>query len=95
MVMKRFEIIEKLYLSKALLKMAGGGDASPTSPPPWIRPWWLHQFLFVCLHLLMMFKIFGHRSYRTLSWAFILIVFCVFYNSTTYQIQFINYKRRF
>ena len=30
MVMKRFEIIEKLYLSKALLKMAGGGDASPT-----------------------------------------------------------------
>ena len=24
MVMKRFEIIEKLYLSKALLKMAGG-----------------------------------------------------------------------
>ena len=29
MVMKRFEIIEKLYLSKALLKMAGGGDASP------------------------------------------------------------------
>ena len=32
MVMKRFEIIEKLYLSKALLKMAGGGDASPTSP---------------------------------------------------------------
>ena len=37
-VMKRFEIIEKLYLSKALLKMADGGDASPTSPP-WIRPW--------------------------------------------------------
>ena len=32
MVMKRFEIIEKLYLSKALLKMAGGGDASPTFP---------------------------------------------------------------
>ena len=30
MVIKRFEIIEKLYLSKALLKMAGGGDASPT-----------------------------------------------------------------
>ena len=40
MVMKRFEIIEKLYLSKALLKMAGGGDASPTPPldPP------LHTF---------------------------------------------------
>ena len=33
MVMKRFEIIEKLYLSKALLKVAGRGDASPTSPP--------------------------------------------------------------
>ena len=31
-VMKRFEIIEKIYPSKALLKMAGGGDASPTSP---------------------------------------------------------------
>ena len=25
MVMKRFEIVEKLYLSKALLKMIGGG----------------------------------------------------------------------
>ena len=37
MVMKRFEIIEKLYLFKALLKMAGRGDASPTSPL-WIRP---------------------------------------------------------
>ena len=32
MVMKRFEVIEKLYLSQALLKMAGRGDASPTSP---------------------------------------------------------------
>ena len=35
-VMKRFEIIEKLYLSKALLKMAGGGMHLPH--PPWIRP---------------------------------------------------------
>ena len=36
MVMKRFEIIEKLYLSKALLKMAGRGGASPHLPldPP-------------------------------------------------------------
>ena len=32
MVMKRFEIIEKLYLSKALLKMAGGG-MHPSLPP--------------------------------------------------------------
>ena len=32
MVMKRFEIIEKLHLSKALLKMAGRGGASPTPP---------------------------------------------------------------
>ena len=32
MVMKRFEIIEKLHLSKALLKMAGRGSASPTPP---------------------------------------------------------------
>ena len=38
MVMKRFEIIEKLYLSKALLKMAGGGDAYLTSPPPGSAP---------------------------------------------------------
>ena len=29
--------MEKFYLSKALLKLAGGGDASPTSPS-WIRP---------------------------------------------------------
>ena len=34
MVMKRFEIIEKLYLSKALLKMAGGGECIPHIPPP-------------------------------------------------------------
>ena len=33
MVMKRFEIKAKLYLSKVLLKMAGRGDASFTSPP--------------------------------------------------------------
>ena len=33
MVMKRFEIIEKLYLSKALLKMAGGGGCIPHIPP--------------------------------------------------------------
>ena len=33
MVMKRFEIIEKLYLSKALLKMAGGGCIPPHPPP--------------------------------------------------------------
>ena len=32
MVMKRFEIIEKLYLSKALLKMAGGGMHPPHLP---------------------------------------------------------------
>ena len=29
MVMKRFEVIEKLYLSKALLKMAGEGVHPP------------------------------------------------------------------
>ena len=33
MVMKRFEIMEKLYLSKALLKMAGGGWCIPHTPP--------------------------------------------------------------
>ena len=36
MVIKRFEIIEKLYLSKALLKMAGEGCTPPHLPldPP-------------------------------------------------------------
>ena len=36
MVMKRFEIIEKLCLSKASLKMAGGGKCIPHTPldPP-------------------------------------------------------------
>ena len=39
-VMKRFEIIEKLYLSKALLKMARGGMHPPhyplgSAPGPW------------------------------------------------------------
>ena len=29
-VRKRFEIMEKFYLSKALVKLAGGEDASPT-----------------------------------------------------------------
>ena len=45
--MKRFEIIEKLYLSKALLKMAGRGGASPTSSldPPLA----LGMLLNVCL----------------------------------------------
>ena len=31
-VVKRFEMMERFYSSKALLKMAGGGIASPTSP---------------------------------------------------------------
>ena len=30
--------MEKLYSSKTCLKMAGGGDASPTSPPPLDSP---------------------------------------------------------
>ena len=33
MVMKRFEIIEKLYLFTALLKMAGGGMHPPHLSP--------------------------------------------------------------
>ena len=32
--MKRFELKEKFYSFKALLKMAGGRDASPKSPFP-------------------------------------------------------------
>ena len=43
MVMKRLEIIEKLYLSKALLKMAGRGGAFPISSP---GPWYATKRLF-------------------------------------------------
>ena len=43
MVMKRFEIIEKLYLSKTLLKMAGGGYIPPGSAP---GPWYTTKRLF-------------------------------------------------
>ena len=46
MVMKRFEIIEKLYLSKALLKMDGGGCI------PHIPPLALGMPLNVCLLVL-------------------------------------------
>ena len=50
MVMKRFEIIEKLYLSKALLKMAGEGVHPPYLPldPPLV----LGMPLNVCLLVL-------------------------------------------
>ena len=47
MVMKRFEIVEKLYLSKALLKMAGEG-VHPSHPPPLA----LGMLLSVCLLVL-------------------------------------------
>ena len=44
---ERFEIIEKLYLSKALLKMAGGGMHPPTSPPGSAPgPWYATKRLF-------------------------------------------------
>ena len=47
MITKRFEIIEKLYLSKALLKMAGGGGSFPTSPPGSAPgPWYATKRLF-------------------------------------------------
>ena len=32
LLLKRFEIMENLYSSKTCSKMAGGGDATPTSP---------------------------------------------------------------
>ena len=39
-VIKRFEVIEKFYSSKALLKMAGWGMHTQHTPqPPWVRPW--------------------------------------------------------
>ena len=44
---ERFEIIEKLYLSKALLKMAGGGMHPPH--PPLDPPLALGMLLNVCL----------------------------------------------
>ena len=39
--MKRFEIMEKFYSSKTLLKVAGGGmhTKHTPQPTPWIRPW--------------------------------------------------------
>ena len=47
MVMIRFKVIEKLYLSKALLKMAGRGGASPSSPPGSAPgPWYATKRLF-------------------------------------------------
>ena len=47
MVMKRFEIIEKLYLSKALLKMVVEG-VHPPHPPPGSAPgpWYATKRLF-------------------------------------------------
>ena len=54
--MKRFEIMEKLYLSKAWLKMAGGGDDSSTSPFPGSATvhgvaHWNKKFVFECKDL--------------------------------------------
>ena len=46
MVMKRFEITEKLYLSKALLKMAGKGCTPTTSPGSAPGPWYVSKRLF-------------------------------------------------
>ena len=46
MVMKRFEIIEKLYLSKALLKMAGEGCAPTSSLGSAPGPWYATKRLF-------------------------------------------------
>ena len=41
--MKKFEITEKFYSSKTLLKMAGGRMHTQHTPhPPWIHPW-LHN----------------------------------------------------
>ena len=47
---ERFEIIEKLYLFKALMKMAGGGMHSPH--PPLDSPLALGMLLKVCLLVL-------------------------------------------
>ena len=54
MVMKRFEIIEKLYLSKALLKMAGEG-VHPPHPHP--GPWYATKRLFASFATVIFRKI--------------------------------------
>ena len=64
MITKRFEIIEKLYLSKALLKMAGGGGVHSQHPlldPPLA----LGMLLNVCLLVLrlLFFKKFAGAPY--------------------------------
>ena len=53
MVMKRFEIIEKLYLSKALLKIAGE-KVHPPHPSPLDPPLALAMLLNVCLLVLLL-----------------------------------------
>ena len=58
MVMKRFEIIEKLYLSKALLKMAGEGCTPTSSPGSAPGPWYATKRLLV-LRLLFFEKFEG------------------------------------
>ena len=59
-VMKRFEIIEKRYISKALLKMAGG-RVHPSHPPPPA----LGMLLNVCLLVLrrLFFEKFARAPY--------------------------------
>ena len=52
MVIKRLEIIEKLYSSKALLKMAGEGVHSPH--PPLDPPLALGMLQNVCLLVLLL-----------------------------------------
>ena len=54
MVMKRFEIIEKLYLSKALLKMAGEGCTPHMSAP---GPWYATKRLFASFATVIFRKI--------------------------------------
>ena len=56
MVKKRFEIIEKLYLSKALLKMAGGGVHPPHPPGSAPGPWYAAKRLFASFATVMFRK---------------------------------------
>ena len=57
--MKRFEIMEKFYLSKALLKMAGGGVHPPHMDPPLLVYVPIQYHSYNAMQLLYLFTFIG------------------------------------